>query len=160
WLGVNECGLLVAITNRSDRPTPAKARSRGLLVRDLLNTSCGAEAVEVATDELTSGDYAGCNIVVLDAKSSQPPHAGNSIRGEIIRSGIHALTSADIDDSSDPRISYAFERLSKFDLSSASGTAKRLRAICSDNTPDRPPMCLHGPQGGTVSSSVIVLRIP
>src|SRR5205823_4013427 len=36
WLGVNAHGLLVAITNRPAPQVPAKARSRGLLTRDLL----------------------------------------------------------------------------------------------------------------------------
>jgi hypothetical protein len=46
------------------------------------------------------------------------------------------------------------------DLSNAEGAAQTFRAICSDNSPDAPPMCLHGQQGGTVSSSVIILRAP
>src|SRR3954447_20357315 len=36
WLGVNEHGLLVALTNRPKSAVPPRPRSRGLLVRDLL----------------------------------------------------------------------------------------------------------------------------
>jgi uncharacterized protein with NRDE domain len=36
WFGVNEHGVLVALTNRIKSNPPAQPRSRGLLVRDLL----------------------------------------------------------------------------------------------------------------------------
>jgi uncharacterized protein with NRDE domain len=160
WLGVNDCGLLVAITNRSERPAPPKARSRGLLVRDLLGTSSAAEAAEAATAELMTGHYGGCNIVMLDSKSGHVVSAAHSVRSQAIERGIHALTSGELDDSGDRRISYALQKLSEVRFSDAEGSVRECRAICSDNSPDAPPMCIHGQQGGTVSSSVIVLRSP
>ena len=36
WLGVNEHGVLAAVTNRPKDRRPDRPRSRGLLVRDLL----------------------------------------------------------------------------------------------------------------------------
>jgi uncharacterized protein with NRDE domain len=160
WLGVNHSGLLVAVTNRPDRAVPAQARSRGLLVRDLLSTSSSTEAALVASAELARGHYGGCNIVLLDAKSGHVIGAAESVQSEAIPPGIHAVTSGDIDDRRDRRILYALRRLSESDLSSAEGSAGALRAICSDQAGDGPPMCLHGQQGGTVSSSVIILRTP
>src|SRR5437764_10042230 len=61
WLGVNEHGVLVAVTNRRKSQLPDRARSRGLLARELLGCSTAAAAVEQATRELDSGRYAGCN---------------------------------------------------------------------------------------------------
>src|SRR5436305_841313 len=44
WLGVNERGVLVAVTNRPKSQPPANPPSRGLLVRELLLWSTTAEA--------------------------------------------------------------------------------------------------------------------
>jgi uncharacterized protein with NRDE domain len=160
WLGVNDCGVLAAITNRPDRAVPAQARSRGLLVRDLLDACSSAEAAELASAELTRGHYGGCNIVLLDSKSGHAISASTSVRSQAIQPGLHALSSSDVDDKSDRRISYALWKLRESEMASADHTAGAFRAICSDNSADAPPLCLHGPQGGTVSSSVIILRVP
>src|SRR5882724_3169822 len=49
WLGVNENGLLVAVTNRHQSLVPAQPRSRGLLARELLGCTSTKEAVDLAT---------------------------------------------------------------------------------------------------------------
>jgi uncharacterized protein with NRDE domain len=160
WLGVNDCGVLVAITNRPDRPVPPQLRSRGLLVRDLLGMGSSAEAAALATTELTSGHYGGCNVLLLDAKSGHVVSTAEAVRSEVILPGIHAVTNGDVDDTSDGRILYALRKLSQLNLSGAERCAGEFRAMCSDSSADAPPMCLHGQQGGTVSSSVIILRSP
>src|SRR5262245_5112799 len=48
WLGVNERGVLAAVTNRRRSQLPAQPRSRGLLVRDLLGCSNAIGAVDQA----------------------------------------------------------------------------------------------------------------
>src|SRR4051812_48869099 len=52
WLGVNEHGVLVAVTNRRKTKVPMPARSRGLLTREALAFPTAAAAVEFATKEL------------------------------------------------------------------------------------------------------------
>src|SRR5260370_19447041 len=66
WLGVNERGVLVAVTNRSKSEVPKQPRSRGLLARDLLACPSAAPAVDLATKEIGSNRYAGCNILCAD----------------------------------------------------------------------------------------------
>src|SRR5207249_505079 len=44
WLGVNEHGVVVAVTNRPTSHVPAAPRSRGLLTRDLLEYGSAAGA--------------------------------------------------------------------------------------------------------------------
>ena len=63
WLGVNEHGVLAAVTNRRKDARPARPRSRGLLVRDLLGCPTAAAASELAVRELDADRYDGCNIV-------------------------------------------------------------------------------------------------
>src|SRR5436309_9198000 len=48
WLGLNEHGVLVAVTNRARSRPPERPRSRGLLARDLLGCSSATAAVEKA----------------------------------------------------------------------------------------------------------------
>src|SRR5262249_34708816 len=50
WLGVNERGVLVAVTNRPRLQVPARPRSRGLLARDLLACPSAKVAVELAAE--------------------------------------------------------------------------------------------------------------
>src|SRR5262245_22075613 len=70
WFGVNAHGVLVAVTNRLKSDAPAKPRSRGLLVRDLLACPSAAAAADVASRELAHGRYAGCNLLCADANSA------------------------------------------------------------------------------------------
>src|SRR5208283_5304222 len=44
WLGVNERGVLVAVTNRLKSEPPSQPRSRGLLARDLLGCDTATAA--------------------------------------------------------------------------------------------------------------------
>lgn len=48
WLGVNDAGLFVGVTNRFSGPPDPSRRSRGLLVADALAQSDAARAAEVA----------------------------------------------------------------------------------------------------------------
>src|SRR5262245_21178552 len=68
WFGVNERGVVAAVTNRGKGDVPAEPRSRGLLARQLLGCASAAAAVEVATRELSTGNYAGCNVICADAE--------------------------------------------------------------------------------------------
>src|SRR5437016_1825451 len=48
WFGVNECCLLVAVTNRRKSQTPSNPPSRGLLARELLKCQNADAAAELA----------------------------------------------------------------------------------------------------------------
>ncbi|WP_436910582.1 NRDE family protein [Halosimplex marinum] len=67
WIGYNEHGLFVAITNRWDGREPAGERSRGLLVRDALQQSSAEEAARLVERELDDRAYDGFNLVLADA---------------------------------------------------------------------------------------------
>ena len=55
WLGVNQFGLLVVVTNRPKALAPLEPRSRGLLCRDLLDRRNARDAVATAVKELAEG---------------------------------------------------------------------------------------------------------
>src|SRR5437588_69073 len=80
WLGVNEHGVLVAVTNRRKSELPDRPRSRGLLARELLGCPSAAAAVELATRELDADRYAGCNFLCADRERAVVLQAGDWLR--------------------------------------------------------------------------------
>jgi uncharacterized protein with NRDE domain len=157
WLAVNERGVLVAITNRVKSEVPKPPRSRGLLVRDLLGCASAAEAVELATRELNENRYAGCNLAIADAERLVVLQAGDWLRVRPLPAGIHVLTGRDVNDESDRRTMHARWWLSQRRYTYSWECVAALKELCSQTGDGGPPICLHGPIGGTVSSNIIVL---
>lgn len=148
WLGVNDAGMAVAVTNRSDTELPweDQTRSKGLLAVDLLGFERPEDAVRFAHAELASGGFGGCNYLVAGREAAFVVEAPGSSRIRIkkLNSGIHAMTNLDADDPGDPRIRIV---CAAFDPRAFPASAAR---ICRD---DR--IVLAGADRGTISSSLI-----
>jgi hypothetical protein len=67
WIGYNEHGVLVAVTNRWTDRNLSGDRSRGLLVRDALGHESAGAAVRSVERELDTRSYEGFNLVVAGA---------------------------------------------------------------------------------------------
>jgi uncharacterized protein with NRDE domain len=158
WLGVNAVGVLVAVTNRRKSQEPERPRSRGLLARELLGCSSAAAAVERATRELDSGRYAGCNFLCADAERAVVLEGADWLRVRPLPPGLHVLTNRDVNDASDVRAGYALWWLGQGQYAVAAQCVEALRQLCAQGGDDRPAMCLHGPDRGTVSSTIVALR--
>jgi hypothetical protein len=157
WLGVNRHGVVAAVTNRPKSP-PAAPRSRGLLCRDLLASRTAREAHERALYELDRHAYAGCNVLAIDASGAYLVHAGELLRSCPMPPGIHVVTARDLNDDSDRRIAHVCDRLSQIHDPSLAGFIESLPALLGDHgSPNRPAICLHAADRGTVSSSIIAL---
>jgi hypothetical protein len=158
WLGVNERGVLVAVTNRRKSQPPARPRSRGLLVRELLASfPSAAEAAGRAGRELGGGDYDGCNVLCADASSATVLHAGDWLRVRPLPPGAHVLTNRDVNDLTDPRLAHALDWLGRQPSATADDCLQALRRLCAQCGEGGPPICLHGKDRGTVSSSLLAL---
>src|SRR5262245_49431399 len=107
WLGVNEHGVLVAVTNRRKTRLPQQPRSRGLLARELLGCPTAAAAVERATRELESDRYAGCNFLCADFDRAVVLHGGDWLRVRPLPPGLHVMGNDDVNDGSVQRIGEA-----------------------------------------------------
>jgi hypothetical protein len=158
WRGVNEHGVLVAVTNRHKAEPPPRPRSRGLLARDLLACPSAAAAVDLGTRALDNGRYAGCNVLCADHERAVVLHGADWLRIQPLPPGLHVLTNRDVNSLADPRLAYAAWWLGQQRLASADDCLDALRRLCSQTGNGSPPMCLRGPDGGTVSSSLIALR--
>jgi uncharacterized protein with NRDE domain len=157
WLGFNRHGVLAAVTNRRKSRPPARPRSRGLLVRDLLGCPSSAAALERAVRELSRDAYDGCNVVCADAGGAAVVQGGDWLRVRPLPPGLHVLTNGDMDDLSDPRLARAAGLLAEADCRTAAACVEALRRLCPRHEPGEPPICLHGDEGGTVSSTIIAL---
>jgi uncharacterized protein with NRDE domain len=160
WFGVNDHRVLVAVTNRRKMTPPAAPRSRGLLVRDLLDCASAAEATERATRELEKDRYEGCNIVCADADGATVVHGGDWLRVRPLPPGLHVLTNGDMNEGHDRRLALVAHLLGQegYRYRAADDCLHVLRRVCARHEPGEPPVCLHGADRGTVSSSVVALR--
>jgi uncharacterized protein with NRDE domain len=158
WLGVNQHGVLAAVTNRPRSRIPPRPRSRGQLVRDLLACPSAAAAVDVATRELDGNSYAGCNVLCADRDRACVLQAGDWLRVRPLPPGLHVLTNSDVNDTGDARLAHALSWLGRRDLGTSRDCVQALKELCSQTGNGTPPICLHGPERGTVSSSIVVLR--
>ena len=158
WLGVNENGVLAAVTNRPKLETPPQPRSRGLLVREMLACRAAAAAVDRVVDELQQHPYAGANFLCADAGRAVILHAGECLRIQPLPPGIHVLTNGDVDDRNDPRVKYALDWLNRRPYDSAADCVRALRELCAQHEPEHPPICFRHKERGTVSSSIIAVR--
>ncbi|HIH88140.1 TPA: hypothetical protein HA344_02890 [Candidatus Bathyarchaeota archaeon] len=71
WIGFNEEGLLVAVTNQETELLEKPARSRGLLAMDLLDGCASAEEAKgFLTDPDVRWDYRRGNFFVADSESA------------------------------------------------------------------------------------------
>lgn len=148
WLGVNDAGLAVAVTNRSDSRLAFvdQTRSKGLLAVALLDFTDPGDAAHFALSELTSGGFGGCNYLIAGRGAAfvvEAPGA-SSVRVKPLAPGIHAMTNLDLDDRDDPRIRIV---AAEFDPRDFPASAARL---CRD---DR--ILVPGADRGTISSSLI-----
>jgi uncharacterized protein with NRDE domain len=160
WLGVNQHGVLVAVTNRVKSHLPAQPRSRGLLLADLLACASAAAAADLAARELGQDRYAGCNFLCADATHATVLHAGDWLRVRTLPPGIHVLTNRDVNDASDPRLGHALGWLAHRGHADAAGWVAALQELCGQRGGPFPPICLRGEVKGTVSSSIFALRQP
>ena len=160
WLGVNEHGVLVAVTNRRKSRPPADPRSRGLLVRELLGCRSAGAAVEQATRELDQDRYDGCNLLCTDSERAVVLQAGDWLRIRPLPPGLHVLANDDVNDGTVPRVGHAMWWLHQKTYSTAADCLEALKELCSVSGGEAPDVCLHGPERGTVSSSLLALRQP
>jgi uncharacterized protein with NRDE domain len=160
WLATNREGVVIAITNRSKTKLPARPRSRGLLARDLLACRTASSAVDLAARSLEGNQYAGCNVFCADLDSAFVIHAADWLRVRPMTPGLHVLTANDLDDASDRRIGHALWWLGQRDYERADQCLAVLQELCGQVGNGDPAMCMRGPTGGTVSSSLLAIRKP
>jgi uncharacterized protein with NRDE domain len=160
WLGVNEEGLLVAVTNRKTAAVPENPRSRGLLCRDFLEDATAQHVF----GELTWGSYAGFNLIHLATDSGDViEHTDHSLV-RTLKPGVHTIGNGDLDAADDPRVqltqTLVEEMVDAERKRDWRNCVERAKAICRLHAEgDRPGICLHGDRWGTVGSTIVGLAL-
>jgi uncharacterized protein with NRDE domain len=149
WLGVNDAGLIVAVTNRSDGELPwaDQYRSRGLLAVELLQYDNPDRAARAARSQLEGGGFGGSNFLIADSHAAYVAHAPGARRVSVVslEPGTHAITNYDVNDGTDSRIRLVRSELRPQDFLESAGQ------ICRD-----PRVLITGAERGTVSSSILL----
>jgi uncharacterized protein with NRDE domain len=152
WLGVNAHGVLIAVTNRRKSRPPERPRSRGLLARELLSCGSAVLAADLASQELESGRYDGCNFLCADARDCLVLHSGDWLRVSPLPPGVHVLSNRDVNDPTDARVGHVLEWLRPRPLKSSREALTSLRELCASRE-----VCFRLDGRGTVSSSLLAL---
>jgi uncharacterized protein with NRDE domain len=95
WIGYNEAGLFVGITNRwVDR---AGERSRGQLVADCLGSASADAAIDAVDHAVAADSYAGFNLVVADADRAALLEWDGELGVTDFEPGVHVVVNVGAD---------------------------------------------------------------
>ena len=166
WLGANDRGLVVTVTNRTGTLGPASGKqSRGELILKALEHADAATAVQKLSG-LNPGAYRAFNMIVADAAGVFWLHhrEGEGIGYSNVPEGISMLTDRDINDSRSERIRRylpGFAGLPEPDPEAEDGWAS-WKPLLGDRQFDRADgprsaMTLSDGEFATLSSSLIAL---
>ncbi|OIB57961.1 NRDE family protein [Natrialba sp. SSL1] len=167
WIGFNEHGLFVGITNKWTDADLAGDRSRGLLVADVLESPSVTEAAAVVEDATAAAEYDGFSLVVADADDAACYQWDGELSVTEFDPGVHVVVNVAVDDDVD---------LPSFRTEVASAQAENARAVrtelaaeADESAPDwlaragtvlgdhEFGVCIHGDGYGTRSSSLLAL---
>ena len=163
WLGINEHGLVIAVTNRPDHQlsslTQDKPRSRGLLCRDLLAAESVQQAVTEAERQLRSETYSGCNLLLFSRNDAVVIEAGDGLIVEELPPGIHVFGNGPPHDIHDARIRRVRDELHPLPSSNTVDACLPIaQTVCGLHDLDESAsVCRHGDEWGTVSATVIAV---
>ncbi|SFF98554.1 Uncharacterized conserved protein, contains NRDE domain [Halopelagius inordinatus] len=169
WIGYNETGLFVGITNRWVPVDGGGERSRGRLVRDALRCASAAAAKSLVEDAVTQAVYDGFNLVVADSEAAYLFEWDGELRTTAFDPGVHVVVNVGADGNffeppERPGVGRAQAEnatavrsaLVSNPEASASEWRERAAAVLGDHEYG---VCVHDPEGrfGTVSSSLVTL---
>ena len=182
WMGVNDAGLLVGLTNQKTyRPRDVDRRSRGEVVLQALARDSVA-AIRAMLGELDGRDYNPFNLVYGDGRELEVAYARpgeRSIATEAVSPGIHVLPNDRLDSPSFPKVALARSRLEELvdepwpELRIGLAELLRSHELPSPELVEQPPpgsmfdadiarqlqaLCIHTPQYGTRSATLAALE--
>ncbi|QGN06834.1 hypothetical protein Hrd1104_05690 [Halorhabdus sp. CBA1104] len=97
WIGYNECGVLVAITNRWLDDPPAADRSRGLVVRAALDAETAQKAARTVETAVDRTSHAGFNLVVADEQAALLLEWDGTLSVRSLEPGVHVVVNVGAD---------------------------------------------------------------
>ncbi len=152
WMGVNERGVFVGITNR--RTDIEGERSRGLLVLDALGEPSAADALSTVEREVEDRRYAGFNLVIADAKTAALLEWDGALSRTDFDPGVHVVVNAGFD-GRDEKSARIRDAVRPEPDETADGWRERVMPVLRDHDLGA---CVHRDGFGTRSSSLVTVR--
>lgn len=158
WVGVNDMGLVVAISNRHEGEFDTTRRSRGLLCRDALRRSSTLEVKDFLEEELEEVVYNPFNLLYADQGRAFVTYHGEASETVELEGQTHVLANLDVDDPTSPRVQRTRDLLATVAYPDLETALTALQRIAADHEEvEGQSICLHGEKVGTVSSTIIAL---
>ncbi len=158
WFGVNQYGLVAGVTNRYTGTRDADRASRGQLVLKCLAQNSVQGVLAILTRE-EAARYNPFNLFCLsDEDAVVITHDDQRFQRLPLKQGIHILTNRPPDDTQDPKREWLRSQLNDLpsDPDAIVEPVSQLLAVHGEgNSP--PPVCVHLPGYGTVSSFMLLL---
>ncbi len=166
WLGVNEFGVLAALTNRyaaEVQATPRLPTSRGRLCLEALHETTARAAALRTADAARRQPYNPFSLFIVSPTEAWfVTNADGNPEPVALSAGWHILGNRGLDDPADPRVRRCAERIAQVDWRAASADTifGELAALCGDHgagaAPEAAALCLHKPDRGTRSATLIL----
>jgi len=167
WIGYNEHGLLVTITNRWDGREIEGARSRGLLVREALARESAEAAVRFVEHELDTRAYEGFHLLAADSRAAVLVEFDGGRRVRTLGPGVHVVVNVGAD--GEYAIPEYREAAGRQQAENAEGVREALQPEPGESAEEwlaraaevlrdhEHGVCVHGDGFGTRSSSLVRL---
>ncbi len=180
WIGVNEAGLVVALSNRRGKTSTA-ARSRGQLVLDILRLP-NVRAAEIAVQRAVSEqEYNFFNLVAATREEMRFLSYEGQLKMTRGSEGLNVMTNAGGNVEGDEKVTTIRSLGGDARFDGGDGAIKWLEATLRHHGgrprtaevrwkngqplrevvlpgPGSPALCVHFPGGGTVSSTILALH--
>jgi len=159
YLGVNQRGMFAAAIGRRKYNDNIATKSRACLCRDMLKAPSAKAAIDLALEQLDTGQYDGVNLVAADADGGWVIHSGAETEVVELQRGLSIIGHHNLDDPRDQRVAMARRLLTLQTLDSPIkflALASRVFAR-SPGEPGRPSMVVREKDYGTVSSTLFSL---
>jgi len=160
WLGLNEHGLFVGITNRAGAPPDPRRRSRGELVIDALHASTARDAHD-RLSSLAPETYNPFHLLYADSRSAHLSWSdGTTLHRDDLAPGLHVVTERSAGAPDTPRavrIRRAWES-----LGADAPDVAAVQALLAEHDHDRPldAICVHTDAVGYGTRSSMILTLP
>lgn len=167
WLGVNELGVVSAVTNRYLGCSYAQVKrrtSRGQLCLRALRAGTAHAAARVAWRNAVRAAYSPFNLVVADIHAAFHLTQAEARRPSRrpLEPGWHVVANGRLDDARDPRVGRAISLLPAAAPGNEASLVGALARICRDHGDGagrkKEGLCRHGDGYGTRSSTIILVQ--
>jgi len=101
WIGYNEHGVFVGLTNKWAAADLAGERSRGLLVAEVLEARSAADARSIVVDATETDEYSGFYLVAADADEAFCYRWDGDLALTEFEPGVHVVVNVAVDDDVD-----------------------------------------------------------